>query len=73
MVNLKTRVIASRTGLHIFYQNDLMVLLEMTIIKGKAAYLEITRGNQFIISTTNNLFHSKFCMLPFNMAPYFQR
>lgn len=72
-MNLKTRVIASGTGLHICYQDDLMVLLEMTIAKGRAAYLGITRGNQFIISTTNNLFHSKFCMLPFNMAPYLQR
>lgn len=55
MVNLKTRVIASRTGLPICYQHDLMVLLEMTTAKGRAAYLGITRGNQFIISTINNL------------------
>lgn len=51
MVNLKTRVIASRTGLHIHYQEDFDIVLEMTIEKCKVPYLGVARCNKFIIST----------------------
>lgn len=72
-MNLKTESLHLGQVCTSITKMTLMVLLEMTIAEGKVAYLGVARCNKFIISTIYNLFHFKFHMLPFNMAPYFQR